>query len=113
MCMNRGYCIHEERGEMVNGVPYVCPRAVDLPSGEVRDGKSLWILRFDGPPCREEELEETRKKEVIFNKRNDEIVAAKLRVSQALPVQIVHEIKAGEMGGQPFSVSIGSETPTQ
>lgn len=44
-------CTHEEK----------CPPAVNLEQGIVFDTDHVWILRQDGPPCREEDLAEVRK----------------------------------------------------
>jgi hypothetical protein len=40
-----------------------CPRAIDLTDGMLDDENSVWMLREDGVPCREEDLEATRASE--------------------------------------------------
>ena len=66
-CARLGYCVHFKR----SGGEYKCPRVLEMPAGKVIDAESVWVLREDGPPCREEELEETRVKEADFRGETD------------------------------------------
>lgn len=56
-CNKRGFCIHERSTD------YRCPRPISMPSGRITDADETWVLREDGPPVKESELEALRAKE--------------------------------------------------
>jgi hypothetical protein len=103
-CMESGYCIHEERGATINGVPYVCPRAVDLPNGLIRNANEVWVLREDGPPVPESMLVETRVKEEEKRKLQGIELEAKRKARMGIQqVQIV-EVPAAPLTGTTASL---------
>ena len=58
-CHDQGFCVHDDD-------PYgPCLPSIDLASGVVRNAEEVWVIREDGPPCRESLLEETRHNEAI------------------------------------------------
>ena len=56
-CLDQGYCIHEDD-------PFgPCLPCVELPAGVVMNGDEICVLRVDGPPVAESQLESTRREE--------------------------------------------------
>lgn len=72
ICSVRGFCEHEDRG-------YRCPRAVFLTAGVVKHGRGTWILREDGPPALESDLDELRGEEEKAKAQKDREIAAKMK----------------------------------
>jgi len=81
-CHDQGFCTHEDD-------PYgPCLPSVELGSGVVRTADEVWVLRTDGPPCRESLLEETRAAEATARGANALTVAKKNAAAQPVHKRI-------------------------
>lgn len=112
MCLRIGECVHEQNGAMVNGVPYKCPRSLDLPNGLIKHAKEVWVVREDGPPVVESDLDAAREREIDENKRIDDIAKAKLAQKRGMTYQQVSEVAKPTLGGDTAGIDgTGSRLP--